>query len=268
VTAPKLFALATLVDSGDRFVTVDAGHAGHFDLHFNNLVPAEIAALNGKHRALRVTIEPASPAPSPPRSAEEIAREMVQPMTREDRVDGEFRMLVRAGGWQTEVSTRAPDTLVCVVARAIEQANVDGAAAERAAQNERLTAQIRDDWKIPAVDHYREGLHRIWRGEPNPQAIACSYLGEDDPSQPRDLAGRIRALVMEYAGRWCDAVGDADVGVENALAALRFALAAHNRGGDVQNHILWMKQRTCQYTRRAADELEAIVRECGEEKRS
>jgi hypothetical protein len=237
--------------------------------------------------------ERASGAQGPLRPAEEIAREMVS----EQDSDGWARVF----GVELQMTSWEYADLRKAATGAIEQASAEGAAAERAEH----AAQLCEIGA--ALDEARDHIHQVAaRSLESPvslvrvalhraaEALAAQQPGatdlvvgrvRDDGSvvlyrdgvpvgsgrveeQPRDSAGRIRALVMEYAGRWCDAVGDAAVGVENSLAALRFALAAHKRGGDVQNHILWMKQRTCQYTRRAADELEAIVRECGEEKRS
>jgi hypothetical protein len=100
-------------------------------------------------------------AHAPPRSAEEIAREIVpHPYL----VDGEWHAIASAGG-RLAISVRASeadaerdaDEAISILSATIAQARADGAAAALAGQ------------------------------------------------QPRDLAGRIRGLIQEYAGRWADA---------------------------------------------------------------
>lgn len=158
---------------------------------------------------------------------------------------------------------------------ALRRPRADGAAAERAAQNDQVDVQIRDDWKATAIDHYREGLHRILNGEPNPQAMAACYLGEDAPSRPRDVAGRIRALVQEYAGRMVDdenaALGSA---YEDVISLLRECIAGVRAGvpGTAQACVDALRREFDLSSAglgeplwRAADELEAIVRECAKD---
>jgi hypothetical protein len=96
--------------------------------------------------------------------------------------------------------------------------------------------------------------------------------------QHRDLAGRIRALVCEYAGRWADfaevAEGFDDHSVVDAcVTATTFLVRAHKqakRSGAVASELLDEMRRLpggvgyrtgvcC-----AADDLERIVRECSE----
>jgi Bacterial dnaA protein helix-turn-helix len=40
-------------------------------------------------------------------------------------------------------------------------------------------ARAREEKEAIDHDHYREGLYKILRGDPNPRAVAASYLGED-----------------------------------------------------------------------------------------
>jgi hypothetical protein len=93
----------------------------------------------------------------------------------------------------------------------------------------------------------------------------------EHPTRPRDLAGRIRALVQEYAGRWADANdGESDEVLRSLVEHLVQAVSAARNGRPIALLIHAMRST---YARSswagrafdgAADELEAIVRECGE----
>lgn len=208
-------------------------------------------------------------APKSLRRAEEIAREMVVVDRHGARVqDAQDQAPILYG------ESRAP-AMRDIIARVIEQARTDGAAAKGKELGEVAASHVE------AIDHYREGLHRIWQGEADPREIAACYLGEDPPAR-RDIAGRIRALVQEYAGRWADETdaGTADA-YEEVVRTLRACVASLRDGtpGSVRAAADVLRAESeipGRYSRssaaaaaplaQAADELEAIVREC-EEKR-
>jgi cell division septum initiation protein DivIVA len=91
----------------------------------------------------------------------------------------------------------------------------------------------------------------------------------------RDLAGRIRGLAQEYAGRYVDAATEDDVAsYRTAMQHLRWAYRIAVKGVEVDQRMRERieKMRDDTYgpddpVSKAADELESIVRECGEEKR-
>jgi hypothetical protein len=184
-------------------------------------------------------------------------------------------------------------------------AEVQKLAAEAlAAQQPRDLAspESRDQAHVEAIDHYREGLCRIWQGEADPRSIAADYLGEDPmpqsrdlvteetpteqearhrralraargeaheaaawaDEQPLDLAGRIRVLVQEYAGRWADADdGAADERLHDLMERLVQAAAFARRGASLA--LLIDDMRAAHPA--AAAYLEAIVRECAAQER-
>ena len=97
---------------------------------------------------------------------------------------------------------------------------------------------------------------------------------ERGTAQSRDLAGRIRALVQEYAGRWAD-TETADTTVRSTLMdimqVMRLALFDARSGviparrvNYMREH-MWIPGRTL--VEQAADELDAIARECAQEKK-
>jgi hypothetical protein len=100
-----------------------------------------------------------------PRSAEEIAREMVG-------IDRDLD----TGAYFAVISSRETDASLCLEDNATE-AGAEGSA--RAAES--ILARLYD------------------RGRAD--GAAAALAGQ----QPIDLAGRIRALIQEYAGRWADA---------------------------------------------------------------
>jgi hypothetical protein len=89
------------------------------------------------------------------------------------------------------------------------------------------------------------------------------------PEKPRYLAGRIRALVQEYAGRWAD-TERSDVSrrdsIMEIMRALRQALADVRSVADPMHRVHQLREDAFgdALMIQAADELEAIVRECGE----
>jgi hypothetical protein len=91
--------------------------------------------------------------------------------------------------------------------------------------------------------------------------------------QPRDSAGRIRALIQEYAGRWADTSGEEAAAFREVMKHLRVVLKAARAGEGMSVYIENLREDEdysmvyLSIFRRAADELDAIVRECGEEKR-
>lgn len=224
MSATKLTALATLVDSGDRFVTIDAGYAGHFDLHFNERIPVEIAALNGQRNAVRVTVEPAAaPVSETLRPVEQVAADMF----------GESRHR-QSRGWITPLFgfelQMAPATAECIrgsIATALLQARMDGAKAQL-------------DWS-----------------------------NECDDEQPSSIDGRIRALIDLHVTRWLEASGDDATILSVVLDALKVAHATAVRGrtvlqdaGALRIMARGVNAEWNEIYSRAADELEAIVREC------
>jgi hypothetical protein len=92
---------------------------------------------------------------------------------------------------------------------------------------------------------YRDALERIARGDASPRDIADEALERPCEPQPPDLAGRIRALVQEYAGRWADAVLKDDASCQSSLTeVVRWLAAAANdaeAGRDTYAHILKLR---------------------------
>ncbi|MGK3981283.1 hypothetical protein WMF38_57330 [Sorangium sp. So ce118] len=119
-----------------------------------------------------------------------------------------------------------------------------------------VVAQPRD-----LADHCRDGLERIARGDAAPREIVDEYLERPHVSDARDLAGRIRALVQEYAGRWADAEDEQRASLFDALVSLRHA-RDEILNGDGLTAIGWMRESAVDSTRKAADDLERIVCEC------
>ena len=263
---PRLTALATLVDSGDRFVTIDAGYVGHVDLHFNERIPAEISELNGQQSAIRIIVEPSAAPAATLRPAEEIAREMVrEPWENALKfwefwfypVDGNDDGAMVFEDYSTEAAAELDaDTMRTIVVRLIEQARADGAAAER----ERVVARLRRMAEESANDRnasaWTVAVNVIER-ESSPPAI----VRECEP-QHLDLAGRIRALFMTWAARWADANDPVERdAIEYVVERLQYATwrARHGRSvADVADGM--RKDGGYQVVHQAADELETIVR--------
>jgi hypothetical protein len=162
---------------------------------------------------------------------------------------------------QSEVSAPAARGMI---ARLIDRSRAEGAAAER----KRVGADISEahsalhEWEQQAgpghplhgaVSRAHEALHRT--------AFAMPV------QQPRDLAGRIRALVQEHAGRWADAHHDdaRSFAYQETLRWLRNAYCTEHRNPTDIVRILREHAygAHADVYARAADELEAIVRECG-----
>ncbi len=140
-----------------------------------------------------------------------------------------------------------------------------------------------DEWVVEAIDHASEGeVYAALFSGPGAEARAKEYaaLKNGAAQQPRDLAGRIRALVQEYAVRWADAsvhasrtgVGADDRrslalrGVLHGLcSAFEWATFGEYDPAEIVRRIRnedgVMDKETREVRNRAADELEAIVRE-------
>ena len=85
----------------------------------------------------------------------------------------------------------------------------DGREERLPSYEEALDRLDRDDEHVKAIDHYREGLYRILRGEVDPIEIAGTYLGEDAPkSDPLAALEAAERRLLE-AGGWRPS-GDAD----------------------------------------------------------
>lgn len=295
VSALRLTALATLVDSGDRWVSVAPVSGEHIDLHFNAPVPATLAALNGKHRAVRLTIEPAdaffnAPAAAPPRPAEEVAREMVSIERDHDR--GTYYALIRDAAAEVEIcledcsyeaSARGSAKVAeGFIARAITRAREEGAAAERARQQsahnpavcqaaiDAIRSEPDGDARLAAELGYQASV------EPAGPRREVMQLAADrlrSMAQPRDLAGRIREMAHAWVETWFTAEGDDATIVRVILEEFRSAYTNAYQGFSALGHVDFLRKRArivgheswiALYSR-AADELEAIVRECAPE---
>jgi hypothetical protein len=203
------------------------------------------------------------------RSAEEVAREMVpEPLEQ----SGSWFVVVRDGereitlaAWRTRAEVEEDrDDARAILASVITRAREEGAAAER----ERKVVIVESD----ALEHYREGLHRIWQGEANPRSIAADYLGEDPiEEQPCDLAGRIRVLMMQKASEYAaaDKEDHSDALLE-AIEDLWWVAHCVRKNRSTVNWVKSMRSRDrsdehLAVLRQTADELEAIVRECAQE---
>lgn len=82
-------------------------------------------------------------------------------------------------------------------------------------------------------------------------------------AQPRDLAGRIRALVQEYAGRWADAESpDVRDAIHDCMRWMRHALRDARAGRNAMGRLMMREDAIGQHAgilRQAADEIEAIM---------
>jgi hypothetical protein len=95
---------------------------------------------------------------------------------------------------------------------------------------------------------------------PAPTEADIEALLSGAAQQPRDLAGRIRALVQEYAGRWADDDTTTSDDHAEAMTLLRAAYRGARKGRDASNAIAKLRQYGRAPYQRAADELEAIAR--------
>lgn len=216
--------------------------------------------------------------PKTPRPAEEVAREMAHVYG-----DGDTkRVLFMLDGRQIYVDAPDPDGLLRVIARTITRAREEGAAAERERCAEILRGgRVEIDRYVAMVDDAKAVLG-VEHSEP--LVDACRRVAaERARQQPRDLAGRIRALIQECAGRCAaadraaadcaddDVMESLDVANANAHVfrtlmnmnrAMRFSAEHWRARASGATHM-----SVASVYNQAADELEAIVRECAPEKR-
>lgn len=330
MTAPKLTALGTVQTVGGGRVVTASG------AWFRASSDEEQAygAMLYQQNAVRITIEPAAADEAPaaaPRSAEEVAREAV---TRRCWL-----------GVETTSEPEDVDRARSALARLIEQARAEGAAAEReradrllAERDEArawvrrltaaervltcvycgqayppgtpdhgadvLTAHVRVCEKHPMREVEAE-LARLrerdaaWQretGSDSPEVVSGAMadafgefleLGKRRAlasQQPRDLAGRIRALIDLHVTRWLEPQASLESdrssrrranGILSALEWLKGAHAAALAGDlrEVRAIIDDLRDTThrsdeaATVLRKAADDLERIARECGEAQR-
>lgn len=189
---------------------------------------AAFASLLHVEDGVRVTVEPADvPADAPPRSAEEIAREMVSEIDVAMSMTGPHIYHFSVGG----VSCAYDDP-------------------RRAKANRKVAIEM----LVATIERSRD------------DGAAAALAGQ----QPRDLAGRIRALVQKTAGEWVDAHHDGprSFAYQETLRWLRNACCLDHRDpsevvGILRQHVYG---ENADVYASAADELEAIVRECEEER--
>jgi hypothetical protein len=234
------------------------------------------------------------------RCAEEIAREMAHVYG-----DGATkRVMFTLDDRQIYVDAPDPDGLLRVLARLIERSRTEGAAAERERQvattGHAWTEQSVGTWILYDVNRwigqaFTEGDGWAWicyavPPDVEPADGRCGTIEEAKahvehvwreqsaaaplPAQPRDVAGRIRALIQAKAGEWAD-TDLVDTTTRGALveimSVLRHALMDARAGvvpiGRVEymRSELWIPGRLL--VEKAAGELDAIVRECAGEQR-
>lgn len=177
-----------------------------------------------------------APAPAPSRSADDIANALVHVAADADQQAWVELAEMRDPGFTRRWTTYAPSSPAWSrvahlrVAGGIERSRTDGAAAAHQA------------------------------------------------AQPRDLAGRIRALIQEYAGRWADSARLPEsrlLRVEACMHAMRWLWHALRRlesdGASPEDRITELREYTgddivATTMRELADELEAVVRDAGEQR--
>jgi hypothetical protein len=269
---------------------------------------------DGEHRIVaRWPIEPAAQL----RPADEVAREMaVSRMT--SRITGKTVVGLTLCGSRVHVevdSEGEADDLRRLLARLIEQSRAEGAAAERATRPaasmgydvqqalasvgcDRAWSDIEDAIALAYEEGQRaarvaghptqprdlaetEGSTEWDTGDmSNVRALQARGIMPTDSAQPGDLAGRVRALVQEYAGRWADAsrwardtqTADAVQEEQALFDAMQLLVGIYENAAnsapidasDVFAPRSHHNARRAAVWGRAADELEAIVRECGE----
>jgi hypothetical protein len=198
---------------------------------------------------------------TPPRSAEEIAREMVP--------DAGWLQLGTDGvRLASDVSVPHART---IITRLIEQIRAECAAAAQSAQPSDLAGRtwagrVRDDGSAVI---YVGNVPVASLGAPEVQKLANEAL-----ARPSDLAGRIREMIQTKAGEWADAVSTPEPtasALNEVLRLLTHALGRARTGGDVAECIENLRDiaavspaRGSTYAQ-AAEELETIVRECAQE---
>jgi hypothetical protein len=246
------------------------------------------------------------------RSAEDIAREMVSIEYDQERgtrfafiYDRDTGDAICLEDNATDEGAKASaDAIVSALASLIERSRADGATAER----ERQVATTGHAWTEQSVgtwilydgnrwigQAFTEGDGWAWicyavPPDVEPADGRCGTIEEAKahvehvwreqsaaaplPAQPRDVAGRIRALIQAKAGEWAD-TDLVDTTTRGALveimSVLRHALMDARAGvvpiGRVEymRSELWIPGRLL--VEKAADELEAIVRETQGEQR-
>lgn len=199
------------------------------------------------------------------RPAEDLAREMVGASYQ--WIDGRCRVRVGTATHAVEVgdfaSAEAAEAVVGqlravvadVAARVIERGCVDGAAAS----SERI-ASLRS-----TLDGYRTQLEQRQQEIVSLKSKLAKARRESGDERPRDLAGRVRALVQEYAGRWADVEHINERQAEFEMRTIRGAYRRVVRGEGIDPAWIAALRRGCQFG--VADELEAIVRESAGEQR-
>lgn len=212
------------------------------------------------------------------RPAEEIAREMVgapefdQGMWRaflRDDVEPFLPLDGREEEWAARSQRR---DAIGFLTRLIEQSRAEGAAAER----ERLQKASPIALHKPAEVRVGQVWRNVDRARDLVVTSVANGIAKFGPDyycttghmltleawrfirEPLELAGRIRALVQEYAGRWADADdGASDEVLHDLMERLVQAVAFARRGAPLA--VLIDDMRAAHPS--AADDLEAIVRE-------
>jgi hypothetical protein len=240
---------------------------------------------------------------APLRPAEEIAHEMVTVQL--DSVDLTWYGKLSDGSdegaailWpcdDREKAERNAERARRLIARLIEQRDAEHAAAER----ERPVAcswcesapcecvprddESSDDEPEPETEQPRDLAERTWAGRVRDDGSVVIYAGNVPvaalgaaelhklamaaSNQPRDLAGRIRALIDLHVTRWLEADGDDATILMVAIDRLKKARDLIQQGRSVAAIVAELRRgwrAWAPIVDRAADELEAIVRECGE----
>lgn len=217
------------------------------------------------------------------RPAEDIAREMVSPIDVMMSMAGPHIYHFAIGDLRCsyedqDVAVAQHKVAVTSIASAIERGRAAGGAAERERFNPLVRAAQR--WAAEARKTVGPAEAQLAADLDLVEAVEA-FDAASGATQPRDLAGRIRALYMKYAARSIDssaaalrdgndeeAYAPSSVVVDVLCAAYLDACA----GIDLGFRIRRMRGGpTCSTeTRaeldRAADELEAIVREAGEQR--
>ncbi len=231
------------------------------------------------------TPPPRARRPAPLRPAEEIAREMVGAAEIEDGV----RWVATILGIQAYATPGDAEDARGILARLIEQSRAEGAAAEMGRRVEPTAEAARkvtaEEWATGArqcgcAHHDREECRRHAAELVCPCGCEC-HLRTADPEQPRDLAVRIRALVAAHVTRLLDVrerikdayaveLEDARDALLDVVEVLLDASIEAECGNAVAIASIIEDMRDDTYSeeavaifRRAADELEAAVRECG-----
>ncbi|WP_437310110.1 hypothetical protein [Sorangium sp. So ce388] len=202
--------------------------------------------------------EPAhAPAPAPLRSAEEIAREMVTVEYDKD-----------TGAHYAVIWDRKADVEVC-----LGDASTEAGARDEAKTAEGILRRVLEQGREEGAAAERERVARLVLCDSTPLSrrsiVSAIRALEPRHEQPRDLAGRIRALVQEYAGRWADTdLSDTTsrLALREILDTLRLALLDARAGILPISRVAYMCEQLWGPGRllveQAADDLERIVREC------